>query len=73
MSLLKRLFGNKKSAEAPTAQEGIQRLREVEDLLNKKSEFLEKKIETQINIAKANGTKNKRGKPSASVRSQLAL
>lgn len=60
MSLLKRIFGNGKNDKAPTSSEAIQRLIEVEEMLNKKSEFLEKKIETQINIAKSNGTKNKR-------------
>ena len=60
MSLLKRLFGNK-SEKNPTAQEGIQRLRDVEGMLNKKSEFLERKIEEQIIIAKENSKRNKRG------------
>ncbi|KAK3792882.1 hypothetical protein RRG08_009043 [Elysia crispata] len=59
MSLLKRLFGNK-SEKNPTAQEGIQRLRDVEGMLNKKSEFLERKIEEQIIIAKENSKRNKR-------------
>lgn len=61
MSLLKKLFGDGKRDKAPTPQEGIQRLREVEEMLVKKSDFLEKKIEAELNIAKKNGTKNKRG------------
>ncbi|GFR69853.1 charged multivesicular body protein 4b [Elysia marginata] len=60
MSFFKRIFRDDKGAAAPTPQEGIQRLREIEEMLNKKSEFLEKKIEAQINIAKNNGMKNKR-------------
>ncbi|RUS86640.1 hypothetical protein EGW08_005589 [Elysia chlorotica] len=60
MSLLKRLFRIGEGGKTPTAQEGIQRLRDVEEMLNKKSEFLEKKIEAQIRIAKENGTRNKR-------------
>uniref|UniRef100_A0A0B6ZCZ9 Uncharacterized protein n=1 Tax=Arion vulgaris TaxID=1028688 RepID=A0A0B6ZCZ9_9EUPU len=60
MSLLRKLFGDDKKGKAPTPQEGIQRLREVEEMLMKKSDFLEKKIEAEICIARKNGTKNKR-------------
>ena len=62
MSIMARLFGGGKKGKAPTPQEGIQRLREVEEMLEKKSDFLEKKIETEIATAKKYGTKNKRGK-----------
>jgi charged multivesicular body protein 4 len=62
MSFMAKLFGAGKKGKAPTAQEGIQRLREVEEMLMKKSEFLEKKIESEIATAKKYGTKNKRGK-----------
>ena len=62
MSLAK-IFGSKKSKEAePTPQDAIQRLRQTEDMLTKKSDFLEKKIQGEIQTAKKNGTKNKRGK-----------
>jgi len=47
--------------KAPTPQEAIQKIRDVEDLLNKKSTYLEKKIEDELDIARKNGTKNKRG------------
>lgn len=57
-----KLFGGGKKNKAPTPQEGIQRLREVEEMLMKKSDFLEKKIETELATAKKYGTKNKRGK-----------
>jgi len=38
-----KLFGGGKKEKTPTPQEGIQRLREVEEMLMKKSDFLEKK------------------------------
>lgn len=61
MSLLAKLFGSGKNKDkAPTPQEGIQRLREVEEMLMKKSDFLEKKIEQELTTAKKMGTKNKR-------------
>ena len=63
MSLLAKLFGSGKKGEAPpTPQEAIQRLREIEEMLNKKSDFLEKKVEQELSTAKKHGTKNKRGK-----------
>jgi hypothetical protein len=61
MSLFDRIFGKNQKGKAPTPHEAIQRIREVEELLQKKSDFLEKKIETELDIAKKNGTKNKRG------------
>ncbi|KAK7114869.1 charged multivesicular body protein 4b-like [Littorina saxatilis] len=60
MSLVAKLFGGGKKNKAPTPQEGIQRLREVEEMLMKKSDFLEKKIQTELATAKKYGTKNKR-------------
>lgn len=62
MSLMAKLFGGGKKNKAPTPQEGIQRLREVEEMLMKKSDYLEKKIETELATAKKYGTKNKRCK-----------
>lgn len=62
MSGLFKLFGSGgKSGNAPTTQEAIQRLSETEELLTKKQEFLEKKIEQELMTAKKNGTRNKRG------------
>jgi len=58
--MFKKLFGGGKSDKPPTPQEGIQKLREVEEMLLKKSDFLEKKIEAEIATAKRSGTKNKR-------------
>ncbi|XP_070536266.1 charged multivesicular body protein 4c-like [Ptychodera flava] len=55
------IFGkSKKGAAAPTPQEAIQKLRETEEMLEKKQEYLEKKISTELKQAKQMGTKNKR-------------
>lgn len=51
-----------RSRAGPSPQEAIHKLRETEEMLTKKQEYLEKKIEQEIMIAKKNGTKNKRGK-----------
>jgi len=61
-SLLGRLFGGGKGGDkkAPSPAEAIQRLRDIEEMLFKKQEFLEKKVESELDIAKKNGTKNKR-------------
>jgi len=55
-----KMFGGGKGAKAPTTAEAIQSLRETEEMLIKKQEFLEKKIGDEIKVAKQNGTKNKR-------------
>ena len=61
-SFFQRVFGSgKKGDKEPTPQEAIQRLREIEEMLVKKSEFLEKKVDSELATAKKNGTKNKRG------------
>lgn len=54
--------GKHRSRAGPSPQEAIHKLRETEEMLNKKQEYLEKKIEQEIMIAKKNGTRNKRGK-----------
>ncbi len=62
MSLFGKLFGiSGKGGKSTSPQEAIQRLRETEEMLTKKQEFLEKKIEQELVTAKRNGTKNKRG------------
>uniref|UniRef100_A0A0N4Z044 Charged multivesicular body protein 4b n=1 Tax=Parastrongyloides trichosuri TaxID=131310 RepID=A0A0N4Z044_PARTI len=58
--MLKNFFGSSKKQETPSTQESIQKLRETEEMLVKKQEFLEKKVETELNLAKQHGTKNKR-------------
>uniref|UniRef100_A0A1B6LBV6 Uncharacterized protein n=1 Tax=Graphocephala atropunctata TaxID=36148 RepID=A0A1B6LBV6_9HEMI len=60
MSFLTKVFGGKKEDKAPTTGEAIQKLRETEEMLIKKQEFLEKKIEQELGVARKNGTKNKR-------------
>ncbi|KAK7600944.1 hypothetical protein V9T40_008385 [Parthenolecanium corni] len=60
MSFLGRVFGNKKEEKGPTTAEAIMNLRDTENMLIKKQEFLEKKIEQEVATARANGTKNKR-------------
>ena len=57
-----RLFGKKKATPSP--QESIHRLRETIEMLTKREEFLEKKIEKELQIAKQNASKNKRGRSS---------
>lgn len=60
MAALTKVFGGKKG-EPPSPQNAIQKLRETEDMLSKKTEFLEKKIDKELQLAKKNGMKNKRG------------
>lgn len=60
MSFFGKLFGGKKENESPSTGDAIQSLRETEEMLLKKQEFLEKKIELELGTARKNGTKNKR-------------
>lgn len=61
MSFLGKMFGSGKKGEpAPTTGEAIQKLRETEEMLIKKQEFLEKKIEQELGIARKNAKTNKR-------------
>ncbi|XP_029632284.1 charged multivesicular body protein 4b [Salmo trutta] len=61
MSLFGKLFGTGGKGDKSTSpQEAIQRLRDTEEMLTKKQEFLEKKIDQELITAKKNGTKNKR-------------
>lgn len=61
MSFFSKLFGGKKDSAPVSTAEAIQKLREIEDMLLKKQDFLESKIKLEIQVAKKNGTKNKRG------------
>jgi len=54
-----KLFGGTKE-KAPSTQDAIQQLRETTEMLQKKSDFFEKKIEMEVAAAKKAGTKNKR-------------
>ncbi|XP_076174615.1 charged multivesicular body protein shrub isoform X1 [Ptiloglossa arizonensis] len=60
MSFFSKLFGGKKDSAPVSTAEAIQKLREIEDMLLKKQDFLESKIKLEIQVAKKNGTKNKR-------------
>lgn len=60
MSIFGKLFGKSSAEKAPTTQEAIQKLLEVEDLMVKRQAVLERKIDDEIKTAKANGVKNKR-------------
>ncbi|XP_068143972.1 charged multivesicular body protein 4 [Drosophila tropicalis] len=59
MSFFGKMFGGKKEV-APSTGEAIQKLRETENMLIKKQEFLESKIEEELNTARKNASKNKR-------------
>lgn len=61
MSFFKNIFGGKKAEPAPTTSESIQKLRDTENMLLKKQEFLEQKLEAELKIAKENASSNKRG------------
>ncbi|XP_012671635.1 charged multivesicular body protein 4c [Clupea harengus] len=49
-----------RSRGEPSSREAIHKLRETEAMLTKKQEYLERKIDEEIAIAKKNGTRNKR-------------
>ncbi|CAJ1082535.1 charged multivesicular body protein 4c [Xyrichtys novacula] len=49
-----------RSRGGPSPQEAIHKLRETEEMLTKKQDYLEKRIEQELMIAKKHGTKNKR-------------
>jgi hypothetical protein len=61
MSFFKNLFGGKKPEPVATTSESIQKLRDTENMLLKKQEFLEQKLEAELKIAKENASSNKRG------------
>uniref|UniRef100_A0A1I7XUL5 Charged multivesicular body protein 4b n=1 Tax=Heterorhabditis bacteriophora TaxID=37862 RepID=A0A1I7XUL5_HETBA len=60
MSLFGKIFGGKKQEAAPSTQDAIQKLRETEEMLIKKQDFLEKKVKDEVATAVKHGTKNKR-------------
>lgn len=55
-----KIFGGKSKEQPPTTQEAIQKLRSTEEMLTKKSEFLEKKIDGEVATARKLASKNKR-------------
>lgn len=60
MSFLSKVFGSRKDDKPLTASEAIQKLRETEEMLVKKQEHLESKIDVEMKIIKKNGMENKR-------------
>lgn len=60
MSFLGRVFGGKKEEKGPTTAEAIKKLRETEEMLQKKQAYLEDKITKELIIAKKEVSKNKR-------------
>jgi len=60
MSFLNKMFGRGEKAAPVTTGEAIQKLRETEEMLNKKQDFLEKKIEGEVTSARKNAKTNKR-------------
>jgi len=54
------MFGRSEKDAPVSAGEAIQKLRETEDMLNKKQDFLEKKIEAEVALARKNAKTNKR-------------
>lgn len=61
MSFFAKMFGGGKKETTMNTSEAIQNLRDTENMLIKKQEYLEKKVEEEISLAKKNGVKNKRG------------
>jgi len=62
MSVVSRIFGSAKKGESvQSPSEAVQRLRDVEEMLQKKSDFLEQKIEHEVSVAKKNSSRNKQG------------
>lgn len=65
MSKLGKFFKGTRSSRAraaPSAQEALARLRETEEMLAKKQEYLENRIQRELALAKKHGSQNKRGK-----------
>lgn len=54
-------FSKGKGKGGPTPQEALARLRETEEMLTKKQEYLEARIEKELALAKRHGTRDKRG------------
>ncbi|KAF7246364.1 Charged multivesicular body protein 4c [Varanus komodoensis] len=53
-------FPKGKGKGGPTPQEALARLRETEEMLTKKQEYLEARIEKELALAKKHGTRDKR-------------
>lgn len=62
MSFLKKVFKGKKKDSSPTTAESIQKIQETEEILLKKQEVIEEKIQQEHDTAKQNASTNKRSK-----------
>lgn len=60
MSLLQRMFGSKNKENIPVTEDAIQKLKKTEEMLEKKQEHLEKKIDVENTTAKKHAKTNKR-------------
>jgi len=60
MSFFGKLFGKASDKDPVSTGEAIQKLRETEEMLMKKQEFLEKKIDQEVATARKNAKTNKR-------------
>lgn len=60
MSLLHRMFGSKNKENIPVTEDAIQKLKNTEEMLEKKQEHLEKKINAENATAKKYAKTNKR-------------
>lgn len=58
---MKKMFTSKKSPATPSASEGIQKLRDIEEMLRKKQEYLEQRVEKELEVVVKNVKKNKPG------------
>ena len=63
MDQIQKMFGmsKKKQGGPPTTSDAIQKLRETEEMLCKKSDYIEGKIDGEVKIIKKNVRTNKRG------------
>lgn len=52
---------NQGGFKTPAAQETVENLKKKEDMLGKKLDYLEKKVDKELKVAKENAATNKRG------------
>ena len=56
-----KIFG--KAQKAPSTQDSIRKLQETLELLEKREDYLQKKVDRELVTAKKNATTNRRGEP----------
>jgi len=64
MDKLKKLFRKKPRVESDSHQPTLHKLKDMEEMLEKKQVYIEEKIKEQLQLAKKHGMKNKHGKMS---------